>query len=378
MRGFVRVAVAGSVDDGKSTLLGRLLNDTERVFADEAEAVKRASGSADVNLAFFTDGLVGERARGITMDVAWRHFVPPGSSGKRLLLADVPGHTELIRNMATGASVADAAVLLVDVMRGIQPQTRRHLVMLSGLGVQRVSLCLNKMDGVGFAQSVFSELTEALTRFTSELGLDVDFIPVSALSGDNVVHRSSRMPWYSGATVAERLSSFEPKRELEGVVAYVQMSTGEDGWTSVHVEGGEVSANDVLRCASGEVKVLEVSPLGAGRVRLSRPLARGELLTTFEVPVSEVLRARATWIGTGEASVSESFTVLQQGRSTPARIEEVETRRNVGTGRLERATSLGPGDVGVVRLRLTRPTWIHGPALLVDASGRTVAGLLPD
>jgi small GTP-binding protein len=208
MRGFVRVAVAGSVDDGKSTLLGRLLNDTGRVFSDEAEAVKRASGSADVNLAFFTDGLVSERARGITMDVAWRHFVPPGSSGKRLLLADVPGHTELIRNMATGASVADVAVLLVDAMRGVQPQTRRHLVMLSGLRVKRVALCLNKMDGVNFAEAVFSELTHALTEFTKELELDVDFIPVSALSGDNVVHRSAHMPWYSGPTVAERLSAF--------------------------------------------------------------------------------------------------------------------------------------------------------------------------
>jgi len=378
MRGFVRVAVAGSVDDGKSTLLGRLLNDTGRVFSDEAEAVKRASGSADVNLAFFTDGLVSERARGITMDVAWRHFVPPGSSGKRLLLADVPGHTELIRNMATGASVADAAVLLVDAMRGVQPQTRRHLVMLSGLGVKRVTHCLNKMDGVNFAEAVFSELTHALTEFTKELELDVDFIPVSALSGDNVVHRSAHMPWYSGPTVAERLSSFEPKHEEGGVIAHVQLSTGADGWTSLHVERGEVRANDVLRCASGDVTVVELSPLGAGRVRLSRPLARGELLTTFEVPVTDVLRARATWIGTAELVMGASFTLVQHGRSTPARVEEVETRRSVSTGRLERATSLGPGDVGVARLRLARPTWILGPALMVDGAGRTVAGVLPE
>ena len=378
MRGFVRVAVAGSVDDGKSTLLGRLLNDTERVFADEAEAVKRASGSAEVNLAFFTDGLVSERARGITMDVAWRHFIPPGAAGKRLLLADVPGHTELIRNMATGASVADAAVLLVDVMRGVQLQTRRHLVMLSGLGVQRVTLCLNKMDGVGFAESVFSELTQTLSRFTTELGLEVDFIPVSALSGDNVVHRSSRMPWYAGPTVAERLSSSVPKLEVEGVVAHVQLATGADGWTSLHLERGEAGVNDTLQCASGQVTVLELSPLGAGRVRLSRPLARGELLTTFEVPVTDVLRARVTWIGTDEVMMGGSFTLLQHGRSTPARFEEIETRRSVTSGQFERAGALGAGDVGVVRLKLARPTWILGPALLVDGAGQTVAGVLPE
>jgi small GTP-binding protein len=378
MRGFVRVAVAGSVDDGKSTLLGRLLNDTGRVFSDEAEAVKRASGSADVNLAFFTDGLVSERARGITMDVAWRHFVPPGSSGKRLLLADVPGHTELIRNMATGASVADVAVLLVDAMRGVQPQTRRHLVMLSGLRVKRVALCLNKMDGVNFAEAVFSELTHALTEFTKELELDVDFIPVSALSGDNVVHRSAHMPWYSGPTVAERLSAFEPKHEEGGVIAHVQLSTGDDGWTSLHLEQGDVRANDVLRCTSSDVTILEVSPLGAGRVRTSRALRRGELLTNFDVPVSDVMRARVTWIGATETQVGDSFTVLQQGRATPALLEVLEARRSVSTGRLERATSLGPGDVGVARLRLARPTWILGPALLVDGAGRTVAGVLPE
>lgn len=377
MRGFVRVAVAGSVDDGKSTLLGRLLNDTERVFADEAEAVKRASG-ADVNLAFFTDGLVTERARGITMDVAWRHFSPPGAPTKRLLLADVPGHAELIRNMATGASVADAAVLLVDATRGVQAQTRRHLVMLSGLGVSRVSLCLNKMDGVGFAETVFAELVRALTDFTRELGLEVDFIPVSALSGDNVVHRSARMPWYVGPTVAERLSAFEAKEAGEGVVAVVQLAPGADGWTSLHVERGELTRGLSLRSANGAVTLIELSPLGAGRVRLDRALPRGALLTTFEVPMTARLRACATWIGAGETKPGDAFTVLQCGRRTDGVLTALEGRRSVSHGRFERATVLGPGDVGRIELKLDEPTWVHGPALLIDSNGRTVAGLVPE
>lgn len=365
----VRVAIAGSVDDGKSTLLGRLLNDTERVFADEVAAVRKASGS-ELNLAFFTDGLLHERKHGITMDVAWRHYE---SNGQRFLLADVPGHAELVRNMATGASVADAAVLLVDAMRGVQAQTRRHLVMLSGLGVRRVLVCLNKMDAVGFSSEVAAKLSEALSSLGGALGLGLEFIPVAALDGDNVVHRSARMDWYAGPTLAARILELDLV-ERDAGLAWVQLGTDSSGWTSVH---GEVHAGAeyVVTPDGGTVRVLEESPLGAGRVRLSRSLPRGVLLSAMAVPAGTATNANVTWIGSSELRGETKFTLLQPTRQTACVVEAVLQRRSLETGLVERASSLSSGDVGVVTLKLEGPSWLVGPAVLIDASGQTVAAV---
>ncbi|MFT3710965.1 MAG: GTP-binding protein [Archangium sp.] len=358
--------MAGSVDDGKSTLLGRLLNDTEKVFADEVEAVRRASGTPDVNLAFFTDGLITERAKGITLDVAWRHCE---LGGRRLLIADVPGHAELVRNMATGASVADAAVLLVDAMRGIQTQTRRHLVMLSGLGVSRVIVCLNKMDGVGFARSVADQLINELRTFGSALALELEFIPLSALLGDNVVHRSLKLDWYTGPTLAERLATLEPVPEAPGTFAVVQLGTDAAGWTSLHVLRGELRA--------GDLGVLEVSPLGVGRVRLDVPRARGEALSSVAVRTGTSWPVTVTWLGPGASSTGAKLKLLQHGRITEATMPSRLRRRSLSTGHFEAADSLSAGDVAEVELQLERETWLEGPALLVDEHGRTVGSTLP-
>lgn len=358
----VRVAIAGSVDDGKSTLLGRLLNDTERVFADEVEAVRRASGaSSEVNLAYFTDGLITERAKGITLDVAWRHCE---LGGRRLLIADVPGHAELVRNMATGASVADAAVLLVDAMRGVQTQTRRHLVMLSGLGVRRVIVCLNKMDGVAFSRTVADQLISECRALGDALSLQLEFIPLSALLGDNVVHRSLKLDWYSGPTLAERLASLEPTPDAAGTFAVVQLGTDAGGWTSFHVLRGALRV--------GELGVVELSPLGAGRVRLDVPRARGEVLSSVAVRTGTTWPVTVTWLGPGLASSGAKLKLLQHGRITDATIVSRLRRRSLSTGQLEAADSLSSGDVAEVELQLERETWLEGPALLVSDDGRTV------
>ncbi|MBL8916292.1 MAG: 50S ribosome-binding GTPase [Archangium sp.] len=365
----VIVAIAGSVDDGKSTLLGRLLNDTERVYADEVEAVRRASEGGVANLAFFTDGLITERARGITMDVAWRHYE---SSGKRFLLADVPGHAELVRNMATGASVADAAVLLVDAVRGVQSQTRRHLVMLSGLGVRRVLVCLNKMDGVGFSAEVAAKLSESLSSLGGALGLGLEFIPVAALDGDNVVHRSTRMGWYAGPTLAARLLELELVARHEHL-AWVQLGTDASGWTSMH-GAVRVGGEYVVTPDGGTVRVLEESPLGAGRVRLSRSLPRGVLLSAMAVPAGTAANASVTWIGADELSGDAKLTLLQPTRNTPCEVS-VQQKRSLESGLLERAASLRSGDVGVVTLKLDTLSWLVGPAVLIDSLGQTVAAV---
>jgi sulfate adenylyltransferase subunit 1 len=196
---LLRLATAGSVDDGKSTLIGRLLYDSKNVLEDQLAAVKRASerrGDARLDLALLTDGLRAEREQGITIDVAYRYFT---TGRRKFILADTPGHVQYTRNMVTGASTAEVALLLVDARRGVLEQTCRHAFIASLLGIRNFVLCVNKMDLVGFSEDRFIEIVEELLAFISRLDIGAfTAIPLCALDGDNVVHRSERMPWYEG------------------------------------------------------------------------------------------------------------------------------------------------------------------------------------
>ncbi|GHF38744.1 sulfate adenylyltransferase subunit 1 [Streptomyces morookaense] len=205
---LLRFATAGSVDDGKSTLVGRLLHDSKAVLADQLEAVEHASrsrGAAAPDLALLTDGLRAEREQGITIDVAYRYFATPR---RRFVLADTPGHVQYTRNMVTGASTAELAVVLVDARNGVVEQTRRHAAVAALLRVPHVVLAVNKMDLVDYAEPVFAAIAEEFGRYASSLGVpDVTAIPVSALAGDNVVEPSAHMDWYGGPTVLEHLET---------------------------------------------------------------------------------------------------------------------------------------------------------------------------
>src|SRR5256886_12395422 len=207
---LLRFATAGSVDDGKSTLVGRLLHDSKSVLADQLEAVERASlsrGQEAPDLALLTDGLRAEREQGITIDVAYRYFATPR---RRFILADTPGHVQYTRNTVTGASTAQVALLLVDAERGIREQARRHAFVASLLRVPHLVVCVNKMDKVGWSEGRFAELREKLARFTSVLSFgEVRFIPISALRGDNVVEESRNMPWYDGGTLLSCIETIE-------------------------------------------------------------------------------------------------------------------------------------------------------------------------
>ncbi|MFD0314817.1 sulfate adenylyltransferase subunit 1 [Streptomyces flavalbus] len=200
---LLRWATAGSVDDGKSTLVGRLLHDSKSVLADQLEAVARASSGEGPDLALLTDGLRAEREQGITIDVAYRYFATPR---RRFILADTPGHVQYTRNMVTGASTATLTVILVDARKGVVEQTRRHAAVAALLRVPHVVLAVNKMDLAGYEEAVFTAIAEEFTRFATGLGVpDVTAIPISALAGDNVVEPSTRMDWYRGPTVLEHL-----------------------------------------------------------------------------------------------------------------------------------------------------------------------------
>ncbi|MFE7779345.1 sulfate adenylyltransferase subunit 1 [Streptomyces sp. NPDC057445] len=214
---LLRFATAGSVDDGKSTLVGRLLHDSKSVLADQLEAVEHASrsrGQAAPDLALLTDGLRAEREQGITIDVAYRYFATPR---RRFILADTPGHVQYTRNMVTGASTAELTVILVDARNGVVEQTRRHAAIAALLRVPHVVLAVNKMDLVGYEESVFASIAEEFTAYASDLGVrEITAIPISALTGDNVVEASANMDWYGGPTVLEHLETVPVSHDLTG------------------------------------------------------------------------------------------------------------------------------------------------------------------
>ncbi|MDD3877823.1 MAG: GTP-binding protein [Bacteroidales bacterium] len=199
---LLRFTTAGSVDDGKSTLIGRLLYDSKLIFEDQFESIKRASlkrGEHEVNLALLTDGLRAEREQGITIDVAYRYFSTPN---RKFIIADTPGHIQYTRNMVTGASTANLAIVLVDARKGILEQTKRHAFIASLLKIPHLILCINKMDLVDYSQAIFKQIKNDFTDFSAKLEIhDIRFIPVSALHGDNVVDASTLMPWYKGPTL---------------------------------------------------------------------------------------------------------------------------------------------------------------------------------
>ncbi|MFV2000861.1 MAG: sulfate adenylyltransferase subunit 1, partial [Acidimicrobiia bacterium] len=205
---LVRLATTGSVDDGKSTLIGRMLFDTKQIFQDQLEAIEEASrrrGTDYIDLALLTDGLRAEREQGITIDVAYRYFATPK---RKFILADTPGHIEYTRNMVTGASTADIALVLVDARLGILEQTRRHAFIASLLRVPHLVLCVNKMDLVDYDEKVYETITDEFRMFASRLAIpDLRFVPVSALVGDNVVNGSDNMDWYVGSPLLEILES---------------------------------------------------------------------------------------------------------------------------------------------------------------------------
>ncbi|HEX4863745.1 MAG TPA: GTP-binding protein, partial [Acidimicrobiales bacterium] len=206
MSELLRLATAGSVDDGKSTLIGRLLFDSKSIFVDQLEAVERTSrdrGDGYVNLALLTDGLRAEREQGITIDVAYRYFSTPK---RKFIIADTPGHVQYTRNMVTGASTADLALVLIDARNGVFEQSRRHAFIASLLGIPHLVVCVNKMDLVGWSSDRFEEIRDEFRSFAMKLEVhDLTFIPVSALHGDNVVTRSASMDWYEGSPLLHHL-----------------------------------------------------------------------------------------------------------------------------------------------------------------------------
>jgi bifunctional enzyme CysN/CysC len=406
---ILRFATAGSVDDGKSTLIGRLLYDTKTVFADQIEAVERVSkerGEDHVNLALLTDGLRAEREQGITIDVAYRYFATPK---RKFIIADTPGHIQYTRNMVTGASTADLALVLVDARNGIVEQSRRHAFLATLLEVPHLVLCVNKMDLVDYDQAVFDRIHEEFTAFATKLHVpDLTVIPVSALKGDNVVSRSENTPWYDGPSLLHHLENVHvaSDRNLIDVrfpVQYVIRPQSE-AWHDYRGYAGQVAGgvlkpgDDVMVLPSGlttriasidtaDGPVEEAYAPMSVTVRLQDNLdvSRGDLICRpHNAPkVTQDVEAMVCWMTDKPLRPGTKLAIKHTTRSARAVVRELRYRLDVNTlHRDEDAGELTLNDIGRVKLRTTQPLFADeyrrnrttGGFILVDEATNATAG----
>ncbi|WP_236239341.1 sulfate adenylyltransferase subunit 1 [Streptomyces sp. CC228A] len=313
---LLRFATAGSVDDGKSTLVGRLLHDSKSVLADQLEAVEHASrsrGQEAPDLALLTDGLRAEREQGITIDVAYRYFA---TARRRFILADTPGHVQYTRNMVTGASTAELTVILVDARNGVVEQTRRHAAIAALLRVPHVVLAVNKMDLVGYEEPVFARIAEEFTAYASELGVpEITAIPISALAGDNVVEPSAHMDWYGGPTVLEHLETVPVSHDLTSCHARLPVQYVIRPQTAEHPDYRGYAG----QIAAGTFRVgQEVTVLPSGRTsRISGIDLLGEPVDVAWTPQSVTLLLE------DDIDISRGDLIVPQG-DAPATTQDVE------------------------------------------------------
>jgi bifunctional enzyme CysN/CysC len=406
---LVRLVTCGSVDDGKSTLIGRLLYDTKQIFADQMEHIEATSerrGDGYVNLALLTDGLRAEREQGITIDVAYRSFV---TARRRFQLADAPGHVQYTRNMVTGASTADVAVVLLDARKSAVEQTRRHSYIAATLGIPHLVFAVNKMDLVGFDQDRFAEIETELRELADALGVrDRLAIPMSALHGDNVVERSQAMEWYAGPTLLEHLETVEIAADrdvahrrfpVQWVIRPMSDEHHDFRGYAGRVAGGVWRAgDDVLVLPSGaRTRVLAVEqPTGpleqalpgtSVTIRLEDDLdiSRGDMLCDPDQPplTARQLDATVCWMSEQPLRPGARLGVKQTTRNVRAIVEEIRSVLDVHS--LEDDTSkheLALNDIGTVTLRLSAPLAVDtygdnrttGAFILIDeATNDTVA-----
>jgi sulfate adenylyltransferase large subunit len=414
--GILRFATAGSVDDGKSTLIGRLLFDSKAIFEDQLAAVERTSrsrGEDYTNLALLTDGLRAEREQGITIDVAYRYFATPR---RKFIIADTPGHIQYTRNMVTGASTADLAVVLVDARNGLTEQSRRHAFLTTLLRVPHLVLAVNKMDLVGYDMEVFERITGEFTSFATKLEIgDLTVIPISALHGDNVVERSGNMPWYDGPSLLHHLEHVHiaSDRNLIDVrfpVQYVirpHQATDPElhdyrGYAG-QVAGGVLKPGDeVMHLPSGFTTTIKRIDTAGGPVDEAFPpmsvtlvfeddidISRGDMICRphNQPTVTQDIDAMVCWMSeTRKLSPRDRLIVKHTTRTVKAIVRDLIYRLDVNTlHRHEGIDSLALNEIGRATLRLTQPLFCDpyarnrqtGGLILIDeATGATVGAAM--
>ncbi|HEX3461486.1 MAG TPA: GTP-binding protein [Acidimicrobiales bacterium] len=411
---LLRFAAIGSVDDGKSTLIGRLLHDTKQLFDDQIEAVEAASrrrGVEGIDLSFVTDGLRAEREQGITIDVAYRYAATPT---RKFVIADCPGHVQYTRNMATGASTADLALVVVDAPKGLREQTRRHVCIAALLGVRHLIVAANKMDLIDWDESVYQRVVDEMAVLAERLGVEsCTVIPVSALKGDNVAARSDAAPWYNGPTILDALEQ-APAGEWAGAhgdrrgagarlpVQWVLRQPGGGRTYAGMINGGPLRPGDEVAVLPGGqrstvtgVETLD-GPLAEAAVGLSVSVqladdvdvSRGDLLAAADDLPEVVTQLVATvcWFDPRPLVAGAQYRIKHTTRVTPARIVSVDGRLDVNRLELLPAESLDENDIGTVTLAFATPlavdpyrrNRITGSFVVIDptTNGTVAAGMV--
>lgn len=406
---LLRFTTAGSVDDGKSTLIGRLLYDSKSIFEDQLEAVRRTSerrGEDQVNLALLTDGLRAEREQGITIDVAYRYFSTPK---RKFIIADTPGHIQYTRNMVTGASTANLAIILIDARNGIVDQTRRHALIASLLGIPHLAVCINKMDLVGYDEKVFNKIIEDFRSFATKLDVkDIQFFPISALEGDNIVHVGNNMAWYKGTTLMYYLENVHIANDHNQVdarfpVQYV-IRPYNDQYHDYRGYAGRVAGGifrkgeKITVLPSGfqsEIKEIELDgkPIDAAFPPMSCnillkddiDISRGDMLIRENnMPKqSQDIEAMICWMGEKPILLNNKYSLKHTTKDVRCVIKEIKYKMDINTlSRLPDEKEISMNDIGRITLRTTSPLFfdsyrrnrITGSFILIDESTNVTVG----
>lgn len=412
-RGLLRFFTAGSVDDGKSTLIGRLLYDSKSIFEDQYEAIKRTSelrGEEQVNLALLTDGLRAEREQGITIDVAYRYFSTPR---RKFIIADTPGHIQYTRNMVTGSSTANLAIIMIDARNGITEQTCRHTLITSLIGIRHIIVCINKMDLVGYKEEVFEKIRTEYEKFSSKLEVvDVQFIPIAALTGDNVVEKSTKMPWYAGSTLLYLLenihvASDENLIDCRFPVQYVIRPQSDEyhdyrGYAG-KVAGGIFKKGDkVMALPSGTISKIKTIDTFDGPIEEAYPgmsvtilleddidLSRGDMLVREhnQPKVEQDIEMMICWLNEKKLVAGAKYALKHSTQDARCIIKDIQYKININTlHRIEDDKEIKLNDVARISIRTTKPLFFDsyrknrrtGSMILIDeATNETVgAGMI--
>ncbi len=406
---LLRFSTAGSVDDGKSTLIGRLLYDSKSIFEDQLDAIEKTSlkkGHDGIDMALFTDGLRDEREQGITIDVAYRYFTTPK---RKFIIADTPGHIQYTRNMVTGASTANVAIVLIDARHGVIEQTKRHCFIASLLQIPHLIVCINKMDLVDFSEEVYNDIIDQFEEFSSKLLVkDIRFKPISALLGDNVVNPSENMDWFQGAPLLDTLETMHISSDINKIDARFPVQTvlrpQREGYIDYRGYAGRVASgiyrpgDEITVMPSGFTsKIKSIDTLNGSVEEAYAPMSvsmtleddidisRGDMIvkTTNKPEPSQEFDAMICWLNNAQARPRAKYSIFQTTNSQKAMIKDVMYKIDINTyNRLEEDKELNMNDIARVTVRTTRPLMIDeyrdnritGSFILIDdATHETVA-----
>ncbi|MBD28027.1 MAG: sulfate adenylyltransferase [Verrucomicrobiaceae bacterium] len=407
---LLRFTTAGSVDDGKSTLIGRLLYDSKNIFEDQIEAVEESSrrrGDENINLALLTDGLKAEREQGITIDVAYRYFATPK---RKFIIADTPGHIQYTRNMVTGASTANLAIILVDARKGIVEQTCRHAFIANLLRIQHVIVAINKMDLVEYSESVYETIVDNFKSFSSRLDnfIDVTFIPISALHGDNVVNRSENMSWYPGSTLLYQLESVyigsdqnhvqarfpvqwvirphsDQYHDFRGYAGRVAGGVFKPGDEVQILPSGFASEIESIHTADGTIDEA-FAPLSCSLLlKENIDISRGDMIVKVNNPPDrgQDIEAMLCWFSEKKMTLPGKYSLRHTTNEVKAIVSSLQYKININTLRkIEDEAEFGMNEIGRVTIRTSAPIYYDsyknnrttGSFILVDdVTNETVA-----